>query len=230
MSQQVNVYRELSLKIPKALVTAGTPYESSAYIVDGYGINLAQNYGAALSNRTWAVHINADTGKTDLTGDTYDGAIRGRLVIGTTQTNASLMGVLGQVDVGASKDIQGNFYGVDAVLDFYGNSTAGSGAAFYAGAIRGTVWNEGTTTVGGGGVLCGLDLNETAVPTLGSGAVNPAIHIRGAFTSALAFKSGASCYAINTGTPAVATAWDIVVNMGGTAGYIPVYSDRTWSS
>ena len=231
MSQQVNVYRELSLKVPDALVKAGTPYESSDYIVDSkYGINIAQDYGASLSNRTWAVHINADTGGTDMTGDTYSGAIRGRLVIGTTQTNASLMGVAGCIDVGDGVDIQGNMFGLDGVLDFYGDTTAGSGAAFYAGAIRATVWNEGETTLGAGAVLSGIDLYEVgAIHAAGSGALNPAITIRGAWTSALSITA-TSCYAANTNVPAVATAFDIVVNLGGTTGYIPVYTDRTWNA
>src|SRR4030043_643377 len=163
--QGVNKFKNLKL-VDVALT--GTPYESSAYIIDGYGISIAKHYGASRSNRDFLLHINADTGSTDLTGDTYEGAIRGRLVIGTTQTNASLMGVVGAIDVGASKDIQGNFFGLDGVLDFYGASTAGSGAAFHAGAIRGTIWNEGTTTVGAGGILAGLNLYQVSgAPTLG---------------------------------------------------------------
>ena len=157
----------------------GVPYETSASIIDGNGMSLATGYSASASNRLFGVHVNVDTGSTDLTGDTYCGAVRGRTVIGTTQSNASLVGTIGQVDVGASKNIQGNVFGIDGVLDFYGASTAGSGAAFYAGAGRFTLWNEGTTTVGAGGVLCGIDIcQNSGQPTLGSGAINPAIHIR----------------------------------------------------
>jgi len=170
-------YKNVLLK--NSQILTGTAYEATASIIDGYGLSLAKKYAAARSNRDYILHINADTGATDLTGDTYDGAIRGRLVIGTTQTNASLMGVVGCVDVGSAKNIQGNVFGIDGVLDFYANSTAGSGAAFYAGAGRFTVWNEGTTTVGAGGVLCGIDIcQNSGKPTLGSGAINPAIHIR----------------------------------------------------
>ena len=157
----------------------GTPYESTAYIIDGYGVSLATHYGASRSNRDFLFHINADTGSTDLTGDTYEGAIRGRLVIGTTQTNASLMGVVGSIDVGDGVDIQGNYFGLDAVLDFYGDSTVGSGASSHNGAIRGTIWNEGTTTLGAGAVLAGINLYQVSgKPTLGSGAINAGVYIR----------------------------------------------------
>lgn len=168
----------------KRALQVGTASETGASIIDGSGINLAKEYGASSSNRQMGIEVNADTGSTDLTGDTYQAAIRGRTVIGTTQSNASLCGIIGQVDVGISKNIQGNVFGVDATLDFYGASTAGSGAAFHAGPFRGTLWNEGTTTVGAGGVLAGINLYQVSgKPTLGSGAVNPAVYIR----------SGASC-------------------------------------
>ncbi|MBU2060038.1 MAG: hypothetical protein KKB38_20175, partial [Gammaproteobacteria bacterium] len=150
-------YKKLRIEHPE-LGSSNDIKESSASIVDLYGENLAKRYGASRSNRDSVINITGNTGYTDLTGDTYDSAVRGRLVIGTTQTNASLMGTIGCVDVGASKNIQGNVFGLDGVLDFYGACTAGSGASFYAGAIRGTVWNEGTTTVGAGGILCGIDL------------------------------------------------------------------------
>lgn len=171
-------YKRLRIEHPE-FGTSADIKESSTYITDSYGQSLAKLYGASRSNRDSIVNITANTGSTDLTGDTYDSAVRGRLVIGTTQTNASLMGTIGCVDVGASKNIQGNVFGVDAVLDFYGACTAGSGASFYAGAIRGTIWNEGTTTVGASGFLSGLDLcQNSGAPTLGSGAHNPAINVR----------------------------------------------------
>lgn len=164
-------------KLP--ILRIGRAYEASAYIIDGYGASLAKKYDVSLSNRTWGIEINVDTGGVDLTGDTYVGPIRGRTVIGTTQANASIMGVLGQIDVGASVNIQGNFFGVDAVLDFYGASTAGSGASFHAGCFRGTLWNEGTTTVGAIGVLAGINLcQNSGKPTLGTDAVNPAVYVR----------------------------------------------------
>ena len=208
----------------------GTAYEALASIIDGYGVSLATGYSGSSSNRLHAFEINADTGSTDLTGDTMVGAIRGRTVVGTTQTNCTLQAIQGCVDVG-TVSFQGNLWGVHATLDFYGNVTVGSGAACYAGPISCALWNEATTTLGAGAVLCGIDLYEIgAVGSTGSGALNPAINIRGNWAQALAFKSGAGCYAVNTATPGVATAWDIVVNMGGTEGYIPVYSDRTWAS
>jgi len=183
MGQQVNVYRELSLKIPQALVKAGTAYEALANIIDGYGVNLAQDYGAALSNRTYAMSINADTGSTDMTGDTMTGAIRGRTVVGTTQTNCSLHGIQGNIDVG-TVSFQGNIFAVAGVMDCYGDTTMGSGAAFYGGAANFTIWNEATTTVGAGGVWAGVDiLQNSGKPTLGSGAINPAIHIRSSSSS-----------------------------------------------
>ena len=171
-------YKKLRIEHP-LLGSRNDITESSATITDAYGESLAKNYGASKSNRDSVINVTANTGYTDLTGDTYDSAVRGRLIIGTTQANASLMGVIGCVDVGASKNIQGNVFGLDGVLDFYGACTAGSGASFYAGAGRFTVWNEGTTTVGAGGVLCGVDVcQNSGKPTLGSGAVNPAVHIR----------------------------------------------------
>ena len=136
MSHYKGVTKFKNLKLSDVALT-GTPYESSAYIIDGYGISIAKHYGASRSNRDFLLHINADTGSTDLTGDTYEDAIRGRLVIGTTQTNASLMGVVGAIDVGASKDIQGNFFGLDGVVDFYGVSLVGSGDALCPGGFWG---------------------------------------------------------------------------------------------
>jgi hypothetical protein len=36
--------------------------------------------------------------------------------------------------------------------------------------------------------------------------------------------------AANTGTPGVATAWQLMIDVNGTPGYIPVYSDSSWTS
>jgi hypothetical protein len=214
----------------KRALQVGTASETGASIIDGAGINLAKEYGAGSTNRQMGIEVNADTGSTDLTGNTYQAAIRGRTVIGTTQTNASICGVIGCVDVGISKNIQGNYYGLDGVLDFYGASTVGTGAASFNGAIRGTVWNEGNTTLGAGAVLCGIDLYEVgAVYSSGSGALNPAVNVRGAWT-AVFNVSAASCYATNTNAIVVAPAYDIVVTINGTVGYIPVWTDRTWNA
>jgi len=161
-----------------ALQKTGLAYEALANIVDGTAVSLATGYGAASSNRNYAFEIHADTGSTDLTGDTMVGAIRGRTVVGTTQTNCSLHGIQGNIDVG-TVSFQGNIFAVTGVMDCYGSTTMGSGAAFYGGAANFTIWNEATTTVGAGGVWAGVDiLQNSGKPTLGSGAINPAIHIR----------------------------------------------------
>ena len=156
----------------------GVAYEAIGYMIDGYGVALDTGYGAALSNRLYGLEINADTGSTDLTGDTMVGAIRGRTVVGTTQTNCSLHGIQGNIDVG-TVSFQGNIFAVAGVMDCYGATTMGSGAAFYGGAANFTIWNENTTTIGAGGVWSGVDvLQNSGKPTLGSGAINPAIHVR----------------------------------------------------
>jgi len=79
-------------------------------------------------------------------------------------------------------------------------------------------------------VTC-LDAGLRIVADTGSVVTN-AIKIGGtaSMTYALAFDAIAGCCATNTAVPAVAPAWDIVLDMGGTPGYIPVYSDRTWNS
>jgi hypothetical protein len=160
--------------------------ESSTYVIDGYGVSLATGYGASSVNRNSAFDVLADTGSTDLTGDTYLGAVRGRTIIGTTQTNASINGINGIVDVGNGVDFQGNLWGGQLVLDFYGDSTVGSGASCFAGGIGVGVWNEGTTTLGAGAVLAGIDLYEIgAVGAYGSNSRNPAINIRGNWSQAM---------------------------------------------
>jgi len=169
-------YKNVILK--NSQILTGTAYEALASIIDGYGISLAKKYSASRSNRDYLLEINADTGNTDLTGDTMVGAIRGRTVVGTTQTNCSLHGIQGNIDVG-TVSFQGNIFAVSGVIDCYGATTMGSGAAFYGGAANFTIWNEDTTTVGAGGVWAGVDiLQNSGKPTLGSGAINPAIHIR----------------------------------------------------
>lgn len=161
-------------------------YESSTYVIDGYGVSLATGYDASGSNRNSAFDVLADTGSTDLTGDTYLGAIRGRSIIGTTQTNATINGVNGIVDVGTSVDFQGNLWGGQFVLDFYGTTTFGSGAACFGGGIGVAVWNEGTTTLGGGAVLAGIDLYQVSgAPTIGTGAIDTAINIRASAAAAV---------------------------------------------
>ncbi len=124
----------------------GVPTYSSAGTIDGAGVSLATGYGAALSNRFSAFEVVADTGSTDLTGDTYEAAIHGKLNIGTTQTNASLMAGLFSLDVGASKNLSANYYALRGHLDFWGSSTI-SGTS-HVGALSAYVEHEGTTTIG----------------------------------------------------------------------------------
>ena len=170
-------YKNVLLKNSKILT--GTAYEASAYIIDGYGASLAKKYAAARSNRDYILDINADTGSTDLTGDTMDGAIRGRVVIGTTQSNASIYGVHGNIDVGASKNIISNYAGIYGVVDFYGASTIGGSVTHVAGGFF-TLWCEGVeTSTGAGNSLSGIEciLNGTA-PTM-TGGINAAVLMRG---------------------------------------------------
>ena len=157
----------------------GTAYEASASIIDGYGISLATGYGAALSNRLYGLDINADTGSTDVTGDTMVGAIRGRTVIGTTQTNASIYGVHGNIDVGASKNIISNYAGVYGVVDFYGNTTIAGSVSHVAGGFF-TIWNEGTTTLNSaGGTLTGVTAILNGNVSTNTAGVNAAFLARG---------------------------------------------------
>ena len=196
MSQQVEVYRKLNFhKLGSPTVAAaftcnatapsykvGVAYESSTYVIDGYGLSLATGYSASASNRFYGIDINADTGSTNITGDTMVGAIRGRTVIGTTQTNASIYGVHGNIDVKASTNLtSGNFAGVYGVVDFYGASTFAGAVPHVAAGIF-TIWNEGTTTLNSaGGSLCGIDIIMNGSSTNTSG-INAAIQIRGSGT------------------------------------------------
>jgi hypothetical protein len=192
--------------------------ESSTYVVDGYGVSLATGYGASSVNRNSAFDVLADTGSTDLTGDTYIGAIRGRTIIGTTQTNASINGINGIVDVGNGIDFQGNLWGGQLVLDFYGDTTLGSGASCYGGGIGVGVWNEGTTTLGAGAVLAGIDLYEIgAVGAFGSGSINPAINIRGSWTNILHAGTSASPITCNTASTEFVSLYATGAATSGTA-------------
>jgi len=178
--------------------TGNQPAEALASIIDGYGVSLATGYSASASNRIYALEINADTGSTDLAGDTNLGAIKGRVVAGTTQTSCGISGIIGTLDV-FTVDLQGNFNGVCGVLDFYGDCTLGTGATCYGAGLVSVVWNEATTTLGGGAVLSGIDLIENgAVGAFGSGALNPAVNVRGNWQQVMV--AGTST------TPMVATA------------------------
>jgi hypothetical protein len=161
----------------------GTAYETSGSVIDGYGMSLATGYAGGSSNRLYGVDITTDTGSTDLTGDTMVGGIRGRTVIGTTQTNASIYGVHGNLDVGASKNLtSGNFAAVYGVVDFYGDSTFAGAVPHVAGGLF-TIWNEGTTTVNAaGGSLAGVNIYQVGSPTVTAG-INPAVYIRASATA-----------------------------------------------
>jgi len=172
-------------------------YEALAYMVDGYNVNLATDYASAFT-RKYALDIEADTGSTDLTGNVNVGAIQGRVVAGTTQTNCGISGVVGVLDVG-TVNLQGNFNGACGVLDFYGSCTLGTGAACYGAGLVSVVWNEANTTLGAGAVLSGVDIIENgAVYAYGSGAVNPAVYIRGNWQYGIYIPTGATSAAAIT--------------------------------
>ncbi len=152
----------------------GVPTYSSAGTIDGAGVSLATGYGAALSNRFSAFEVVADTGSTDLTGDTYEAAIHGKLNIGTTQTNASLMAGLFSLDVGASKNLSANYYALRGHLDFWGSSTI-SGTS-HVGALSAYVEHEGTTTIGSSQYCDGVDIYQVGSPT--ATGYNSAVNIR----------------------------------------------------
>ena len=154
---------------------AGAPTYTLAGQVDGARVSLATAYSASGSNRFSAFEINADTGATDLTGDTYQAAIKGALTVGTTQTNASLMGGLFSLDVG-TVNLSANYFALRGHLDFWGNCTI-SGTSF-VGALSAYVENEATTTVSASQYLMGLDIYQVGAPTVASGGFNPAIYVR----------------------------------------------------
>ncbi len=154
----------------------GVPTYSAAGCADGAGISLATGYGAALSNRFSAFEVVADTGSTDLTGDTYEAAIHGKLNIGTTQTNASLISGLFSMDVANSVNLSANYFALRGHLDFWG-STSISGTSF-VGALSAYVENEATTTVGAGQYLMGVDIYQVGAPSVNASGFNSAINIR----------------------------------------------------
>jgi len=158
------------------------PAEALASIVDGYGVSLATGYSASGSNRIYALEINADTGSTDLTGDTNVGAIKGRVVIGTTQTNFGASAIVGTLDVGTVNTVS-NQNGICAVLDFYGNCTI-TGSSSHMSALSAVVWNEATTTLNSsGGCIAGLDLVQNSGQPAKTAGINPAINIRAGTSS-----------------------------------------------
>lgn len=155
-----------------------TTYEAIAYCVDGYGFGLDKTYVSGSAQRLFGLEVNTDTGGTDLTGNVMDGSIRGKLTIGTTQTNASLYAIVGEVNVGTCNLTSGNFGAVYATMDLYGDNTM-AGAPPHTAALFATLWNEGTTTLNSaGGSLSGIEIIQNGSATITSG-VNPAIYIRG---------------------------------------------------
>lgn len=157
----------------------GVPTYSSAGTIDGAGVSLANGYSASASNRFSAFEVVADTGSTDLTGDTYEAAIHGKLNIGTTQTNASLMAGLFSLDVGASVNLAANYYALRGHLDFWGSSTI-SGTS-HVGAISAYVEHEGTTTISASQYCDGVDIYQVGSPT--ATGYNSAINIRASATA-----------------------------------------------
>ena len=194
---QYGVYMEPT-HIHHAFRAGNQPGEALANIIDGYGISMALDYSATrysfgTSYRLYGLEINGDTGSVDCTGDVNLGAIKGRMVAGTTQSNCGISGIVGTLDVG-TVNLQGNFNGVCGVMDLYGNCTLGTGATCYGAGLVSVVWNEAQTTLGAGAVLSGVDIVENgAIYSAGSGALNPGITIRGSWTSALNITA-AGCY------------------------------------
>lgn len=158
-------------------IKVGTAVETLAGTVDGLGRSLATGYNASASNRKFGIDFSCDTGKTDITGDTMVGAIRGRVVIGTSQSNASIYGMMAEMDTGTVTFTGGNYGAFYASLDLYGSNSM-SGAVHCA-AIFATVWNEATTTLASGVTLAGVQIIQNTAPTISSGGLNPAILIRG---------------------------------------------------
>jgi hypothetical protein len=166
-------------------VQIGVPTYTAAGCADGKGVSLATGYGASSSNRFSAFEIIADTGSTDLTGDTYEAAIHGKLNIGTAQTNATLIAGLFSLDVADESDLSGNYFALRGHLDFWDDSDL-SGTS-HVGAISAYAEHESTTTIASGQWLSGIDVYQVGAPTVSSGGFNPAIHIR---TSTGAWQHG----------------------------------------
>lgn len=192
-------------------IALGESREAAATLVDGLGISLANGYLASGSNRHHAFEVNADTGSTDLAGDTYVGAIRGRMLVGTTQTNASIIAVLGDLSIGSAKNISANFFAVRGHLDFWGNCTI-SGSSF-VGALSAYLENEGTTTVGAGQHLDGVDIYQVGSPSVNATGLNAAINIRGTWREGFNFVG--SC--VSAKAAGAAAALQILIRVDGAA-------------
>jgi len=195
MSQQIEVYRKLNFhKLGSPTVAGsitctasapsvqlGTPTYTAAGCADGAGVPLSTNYSASASNRFSAFEIVADTGSTDLAGDTYEAAIHGKLNIGTAQTNASLISGLFSLDIADESDLSGgNYFALRGHLDFWDDcDTSGT---THVGALSAYVENESTTTIGSGTYLYGVDVYQVGAPT--NNGTNPAINIRASSAAA----------------------------------------------
>lgn len=173
-----------------AQVIGTTPTASAAGQVDGAGIPLT-------ASRSNGLEVVGDTGSTNLNGDYYVSAIKGNAVLGTTSSNASIIGVLGSLNTNTANFGSGDHYAVRGHLDFWGSSTL-AGANNNTGALSAYVENEATTTVSENNVLCGLACYQVGSPTLtgGGGAavypacgLNPAVWIR-AVAAASAWQTG----------------------------------------
>ncbi len=220
--QQAEVYRKLNFhKLGSPTIAGtitcravgptlqfGTPTYTLAGTIDGAGVSLATGYGAGLSNRLSAFEICADTGSTDLTGDTYEASIHGKLTIGTTQTNASLMAGLFSLDVG-TVNLAANYYALRGHLDFWGNCTI-SGTS-HIGALSAYVENEATTTVGASQYLDGVDIYQVGAASVNATGFNSAINIRSSAAAAnwkcgiyaTGLKQAANMTVTATGTAAI---------------------------
>ncbi len=165
----------------------GVPTYTAAGCADGAGISLATGYGASSSNRFSAFEVIADTGSTDLTGDTYQACIHGKLNIGTTQSNASLMAGLFSLDVANGKNLSANYFALRGHLDFWGSSSI-SGTSF-VGAVSAYVENEATTTVGAAQHLDGVDIYQVGAPSVNATGQNSAVNIRSS-SAAAKWKKG----------------------------------------
>lgn len=237
-------YPIASSRLP--VLKIGSAIETLAGTVDTNAASLARGYVSGVTHRLFGIDFSVDTGLKDLTGDTMVGAIRGRTVIGTSQSNASIYAMMAEMDTGTVTFTGGNYGALYASYDMYGtNSMSG---ATHTGAVFATVWNEATTTVGSGVTEAGIHLVQNTAPTISSGGLNPAILIRGnswqhaiyivaeaqLATSAIIKFSGEIVGAVQVASEsplvdisATANAGYIRVDVGTDVRYIALYAAKT---
>lgn len=161
----------------------GIPTYTAAGCADGAGVSLATGWSATVGsvNRFSAFEVVADTGSTDIYGNTYEAAIHGKLNIGTTQSNASLMAGLFSLDVADDITLTSNYFALRGHLDFWDDCTF-AGSSTFVGALSAYVENESTTTVAANTWLIGVDVYQVGAIT--NSGTNPGINIRSSATAA----------------------------------------------